>query len=232
MKPEKGDPGPAIVYRGVWKDNSVWYNNAARRDVVKFQDVYYIYKGADGVTNSGFIWANWGTFGSQFSSVATDLLLAVNANIGGWIFKNNRLESQEGNAYLNGNDGMVDITGKFTSKAESYTTAMGDGDLTSKLNSSSAPDKNIIRLNSKGTGSNYVGELELRDLTTSGTQNSRTLLTPSELRIAAPSTNDTSGIIIAVLGGVARVTLNSLPTSAQNLASGRLWRDGNTLKIV
>ncbi|MDR1644230.1 MAG: hypothetical protein LBS05_00170 [Tannerellaceae bacterium] len=103
---EDGDPGPAIVYRGEFSSGNTYYNNAARRDVVKYGGTYYIYKGSDAASGS---WnaANWENFGAQFSSVATDLLLAVNANVGGWIFKNERLESQSGGMYLDGKNGKI-----------------------------------------------------------------------------------------------------------------------------
>ena len=47
------------------------------------------------------------TFGAQFDSVATDLLLAIGANIAGWVFVNNRLESQDGGIYLDGVTGKI-----------------------------------------------------------------------------------------------------------------------------
>jgi hypothetical protein len=108
MKPEPGDPGPAIVYRGEFSSSNTYYNNAARRDVVKYGNTYYIYAGTDAAGGS-WISANWQEFGSQFSSVATDLLLAVNANVGGFIFKNGRLESVNGKTYLDGESGVIVI---------------------------------------------------------------------------------------------------------------------------
>ena len=53
----------------------------------------------------------WNTFGAQFESIATDLLLAENANIAGWIFRNNRLESPDGSIYLDGENGKVRLDG-------------------------------------------------------------------------------------------------------------------------
>lgn len=121
MKPEDGDPGPGIVYRGEFEKvptPRIFYNNGARRDVVKYGSTYYIFNGLDASTHNTFVSGSWKTYGSQFVSVATDLLLAENANIGGWIFKNGRLESQEGTAFLNGKDGTVKITGEFESSRD------------------------------------------------------------------------------------------------------------------
>ncbi|MDR1259604.1 MAG: hypothetical protein LBK65_10095 [Tannerellaceae bacterium] len=88
LKPDPGDPGSAIVCRGLFA-SAVYYNNGARRDVAQYNGTYYIYKGADGATVSSWNPANRESFGAQFSSVATDILLAPNANIGGWVIKTN-----------------------------------------------------------------------------------------------------------------------------------------------
>jgi hypothetical protein len=108
MKPEPGDPGPAAVYRGEFSNNDIYYNNAARRDVVLYNSKYYIYAGND-ASSGNWNSSNWQEFGSQFSSVATDLLLAINANVGGFIFKNGRLESVNGKTYLDGESGVIVI---------------------------------------------------------------------------------------------------------------------------
>lgn len=118
--PEPGDPGPAVVYRGEWAkvpSPRRFYNNAARRDVIKFNNTYYIYKGADATVQNAFVYELWQNFGAQFESVATNLLLAENANVGGWIFKNERLESQSGGAFLDGRTGEVRIVGSFESNS-------------------------------------------------------------------------------------------------------------------
>lgn len=89
-----GNDGPGIVYRGTHSSTTAYYNNALRRDVVLRLGVYYIYKGPDGAINS-FTASQWDNFGAQFTSVATDTLLAENANIGEWIIKSGKISSQE-----------------------------------------------------------------------------------------------------------------------------------------
>lgn len=114
--PEPGDPGPGIIPRGEWAQvpsPKQFYNNAARRDAVKFAGKWWIYKGVDGAVHNAFVYDFWESFGAQFSSVATDLLLVENANVGGWIFKNERLESQSGGAFLNGKTGEARLKGRF-----------------------------------------------------------------------------------------------------------------------
>ena len=92
---QKGATGAAVVYRGPFSATAIYYNNAIRRDVVKYGDNFYIYKGVD--ARSG-IWivTNWENFGGQYESVATELILAENANLGGFIFSGGKLISQKG----------------------------------------------------------------------------------------------------------------------------------------
>jgi hypothetical protein len=231
VKGEDGDPGPAIVYRGDFSSGNTYYNNAARRDVVKYGSTYYIYKGSD-ATSGGWNSANWENFGAQFDSVATRILLAENANIGGWVIQNERLESQSGGAYLDGKTGTIDVNGSITSKGGKYTTKVANGDFTSQLDTVSSKPY-LIRLNTFG-GTNYIeGTLELRELdSSSGSMNNYTSLKPYELKIAGSSTNYSTGFVARVTDGQTRVHLNDLPTSTQSLQSGELWRDGNTIKIV
>ncbi|CDN30613.1 Flagellar hook-length control protein FliK [Mucinivorans hirudinis] len=75
-----GTAGPGIVYRGVHSASVIYYNNSLRRDIVKYGTNYYVYKGANGVATA---WnaANWDSFGAEFTSVATELLLAQLAYI-------------------------------------------------------------------------------------------------------------------------------------------------------
>lgn len=94
-----GQTGAAAVYRGLFSSTAIYYNNAVRRDVVKYNDSFYIYKGTNGVRGT---WkaSNWEAFGGQYDSVATSLLLAEFANLGGFIFAGGKLISQKG--ILNG----------------------------------------------------------------------------------------------------------------------------------
>lgn len=86
---------PAMVYRGVYDSSKTYYGNQYRVDVVKYNGIYYVARIDAGEfhniapTNT----SKWNNFGAQFESIATGLLLAENANIAGFIFRNNRLES-------------------------------------------------------------------------------------------------------------------------------------------
>lgn len=94
-KGEKGD-SPATVFRGIYSNSSTYYGTKYRLDVVKYNGVYYVAR-IDAGTFSGKTptdTSKWNTFGAQFESVATELLLAENANIAGFVYRNNKMESQ------------------------------------------------------------------------------------------------------------------------------------------
>lgn len=112
---EKGDQGesPAAVYQGTYSSSKTYYGTKYRLDVVKYNGIFYIAR-IDAGTFSGVVPTNtskWNPFGAQFESVATNLLLAENANIAGWVFRNNRLEAQNGSVYLDGVNGEVRLQG-------------------------------------------------------------------------------------------------------------------------
>lgn len=112
---EKGDQGesPAAVYQGTYSSSKTYYGTKYRLDVVKYNGIFYIAR-IDAGTFSGVVPTNtskWNPFGAQFESVATNLLLAENANIAGWVFRNNRLEAQNGSVYLDGVNGKVRVSG-------------------------------------------------------------------------------------------------------------------------
>lgn len=75
-----GSTGPGINYRGIFSGVTNYFNNSLTRDVVKYGSTYYFYIGVD---NQWYAWdeANWQSFGSSWSSVATQLLLAEYATI-------------------------------------------------------------------------------------------------------------------------------------------------------
>lgn len=117
----KGDKGdsPALVFRGEYSADTAYYGNAYRVDCVKYEDAYYVAR-IDAGTITGVAptdTSKWNTFGATFDSIATGLLLAENANIAGWIFRNGRLESQTTDssddpmAFLDGTKGEVRLKG-------------------------------------------------------------------------------------------------------------------------
>ena len=120
-KGSKGKMGesPAMVYRGIYDASKTYYGNANRLDCVKSGDAYYIARidagEFDGIAPPDA--TKWNTFGASFESVATQLLLADEANLAGWIYRNERMESQAtddfGNpmVYLDGKNGEMRLRG-------------------------------------------------------------------------------------------------------------------------
>lgn len=124
---------PAAVYQGDYDSGKTYYGTPQRVDIVKYNSIYYVARTDGGIfsgktpTNSSY----WKTFGAQFESIATGLLLAQYANIAEFIFKDEQLISQSGtingvastdysnpnfvpNIVLNGKNGTATIMGKFT----------------------------------------------------------------------------------------------------------------------
>lgn len=82
----KGEDGksPALTYRGKWVDSKIYYGTENRVDAVKYGDTYFVARIDAGEIETGTLPTNtdkWNTFGAQFESVATELLLAEFAYI-------------------------------------------------------------------------------------------------------------------------------------------------------
>lgn len=86
---------PVMVFRGVYDSSKTYYGNSNRLDCVKSGDTYYIAR-IDAGTFSNVAPPNtnkWNSFGASFESVATNLLLAENANIGDWFMSGGKIVS-------------------------------------------------------------------------------------------------------------------------------------------
>jgi hypothetical protein len=78
-----GATGPGVVYRGEW-DSAIAYifQTGVRRDVVRYSGNYYVAKlNSTNQLPTAPSSVYWESFGAQFSSVATDILLAQDATI-------------------------------------------------------------------------------------------------------------------------------------------------------
>ena len=82
-----GGAGPGVVYRGEWANGVEYYKTTTRVDVVSYLGAYYLanltHTSATGNATTGQpgVGTRWTAFGAQFSSVATDVLLAQDAAI-------------------------------------------------------------------------------------------------------------------------------------------------------
>lgn len=91
---QKGD-SPAMAYRGEYDAAKTYYGTSYRVDVVKSGKEYFVAR-----TDAGEFRAvappnasKWNGFGANFESVATQLLLAENANIGNWFLSQGSIVS-------------------------------------------------------------------------------------------------------------------------------------------
>lgn len=137
----------AAAYRGDYSSTNRYYGNSLRVDIVKYNSSYYISRvdapnGTGGFTGQAPTnTAYWNAFGASFENVATSLLLAELANIAGFIFRNNRLESQtlaDGSVtdgatskvpmvFMNGRTGQVSLAGGKVVFNADGTVNIGNG---------------------------------------------------------------------------------------------------------
>ncbi len=90
----KGE-SPVLVYRGVYGSTLTYYGTNNRVDAVKYGGQYYIAR-IDAGTITGVPptdTTKWNTFGAEFESIATNLLLAEGANIGDWFMQLGKIVS-------------------------------------------------------------------------------------------------------------------------------------------
>lgn len=233
---------PAAVYRGAYDSSKTYYGNQYRLDVVKQGGTYYIAR-IDAGTFSNVAPPNtskWNEFGAQFESIATGLLLAENANIAGWIFRNNRLESQNGTFYLDGTTGDVNIKGNFVGK---ISTALNGNRIV--INSAdntiimytnkNGQDYEILRIEGEDIGFGLLRpKLTMRELSTSDNSVMATL-NISAFEIGFYRYDRTDLPFFAIQGGYSskRIILGdlALPDSKPS-TKGQLYRSGDTIKIV
>lgn len=233
---------PAMVYRGNYDSTKTYYGNQYRLDCVKQGGTYYIAR-IDAGTFTNIAPPNtskWNEFGAQFESVATQLLLAENANIAGWIFRNNRLESQKGTFFLDGTTGDVNIQGNFVGK---ISTALNGNRIV--INSAdntiimytnkNGQDYEVLRIEGEDIGFGLLRpKLIMRELSTSDNSVMATL-NISAYEIGFYRYDRTDLPFFAIQGGYSskRIILGdlALPDSKPS-TKGQLYRNGDTIKIV
>lgn len=192
----------------------------------------------------------------QNGVLTLDFLFSNGANIGGWIFRNGRLESQNGYAYLDGNDGKVKFAnGNFM--VDEFGNVTISGDFIGKIVTSSngnriemSPSSNsIIIYNNVNNIDREVLRIEGEDI---GFGLRRPRITMNELSVDNGSIQNQLKIsafeiglyrmgigsnlvpMLEIKGGYTQKKLYLydyiLPDSAPS-ESHQVYRDGNTLKI-
>lgn len=81
----QGQSGPLCTFRGAYNITTRYYYNAGRRDVISYSGAFWVASNPakDAQVNWGTpgVSSDWVSFGSQFSMIATGLLLTENAII-------------------------------------------------------------------------------------------------------------------------------------------------------
>ena len=247
MTPYDGKDGadgehPALVYRGVYDSSKIYYGNKYRLDCVKHGNEYYIARIDAGVFSSPAPpdTSKWNSFGASFDSVATQLLLAENANIAGWIFKNGKLYSQNGAAFLDGVTGNVNIKGDFLGKIS--TVANGNRIVIDPETSTiymytnfNGKDIEILRIESENIGFGLRRpKIIMREISTSdGSIMGTTVISAFEIGFYRYDREDLPFFKIEGGWSNKRIILGdlALPTT-KPVTKGQIWRSGDTLKIV
>lgn len=148
-----------LTYRGVFSSTTTYFNTANQRNVVKYGSSYYIYKGTNGVAGA---WnaANWESFGGEFHSVATGILLAELAYIENLGVKNlrtatsgQRVEITQYNnalAFYDGKQSTPVVEMKTTS--DSIYMEQGSGVMVKHPTSNISIYNGIVQQGSEGAG--------------------------------------------------------------------------------
>jgi hypothetical protein len=251
MDGENGQDGasPAPVFRGNYSSTKYYYGNPHRVDIVKYNSVYYVARidapsGSGGFvgqapTNTNY----WNPFGASFESVATQLLLAENANIAGWVFRNGKLYSQNNSCYLDGKTGDVNIQGNFTGKISTVNAGnriVIDPSSNSIIiyNQILGKDIEIMRIEAEDIGFGLRRpKITMNELSTEtgGDIMNKLIVSAYEIGLYRHGIGDNLVPMFQVTGGwnTKKVILSDyvLPSSRPSI-KGQIYRNGDTLKIV
>lgn len=162
-KGDKGDPGakgekgesPVLVFRGIYDGTKTYYGTNTRLDAVKYNGIYYIAR-IDGGSFSGNAptdTSKWNTFGAQFETIATNLLLAEGANIGDWFMSGGKIIST-----LSG-DNKITLDASMARIIVESTYSGGDYSMLYGLGSKISIDANngIVKVEAKNRPSYSTG---------------------------------------------------------------------------
>lgn len=133
-----GSSGPAITYRGVYSSLKQYSGSPERVDVVKEGSYWYMAKTTAGVFSGRPPAVDnqyWKRLQGQYESIATGLLIADQANIAGWRFRENYIESQNSNVVLDGNanDGpKIALGASYANRGNAPTRLYDDGRIDTK----------------------------------------------------------------------------------------------------
>lgn len=192
----------------------------------------------------------------QDGVLTLDFLFSNGANIGGWIFRNGRLESQNGYAYLDGTDGKVKFAnGNFMVDARGNVTISGDfvGKIVTSskgnrieispssnsiiiYNNVNNTDREVLRIEGEDIGFGLrrpritMNELSVDD----GSIQNQLKISAFEIGLYRMGVGSNLAPMLELKGGYTSKKLflydYILPDKAPS-ESHQVYRDGNTLKI-
>ena len=94
---DKGDKGesPVLVFRGLFSSSVKYYGTSSRVEAVKYNGQYYITRidAGEFIGIAPTVTTRWNTFGAEFETIATNLLLSEGANIGDWFMSGGKIVS-------------------------------------------------------------------------------------------------------------------------------------------
>ncbi|WP_417444651.1 phage tail spike protein [Joostella sp.] len=167
------------VNRNEFDADTYYYNNQNRRDYVFRYDSegvkYWYYFVGEDHTKAEWIQSNWQLIGDSFEIIATDTLLAEQANIGNWHIVNENIVSQSNYtnpnnsneqipfAILNGNpgelrfSGLIDNYTEFGNRTYEQKIVINNESITATRSGDSQQLAATSYLNSKGVFANSAG---------------------------------------------------------------------------
>lgn len=127
---------PSSPYRGEYASTTTYYGCDYRCDVVKYQGAYY--RARPDAPQSPFIGvlptntSYWEQFGASYENIATGLLLAEEANIANFLFRNGDMVSQSGKSgaedlKLDGKNGVIILGGGLMRLTKDSLRMFSDG---------------------------------------------------------------------------------------------------------
>ena len=235
---------PAMVFRGDYNHAATYYGTSYRLDCVRYNGAYYIARIDAGEFSSIAPpdSTKWNAFGGSFESVATQLLLAENANIAGWVFRNGKLYSQNNSCYLDGKTGDVNIQGNFTGKISTVNAGnriVIDPSSNSIIiyNHIGGKDIEIMRIEAEDIGFGLRRpKITMNELSTeTGDIMNKLIVSAFEIGLYRHGTGGNLVPMFQVTGGwnTKKIILSDyvLPSSKPS-TKGQIYRNGDTLKIV
>jgi hypothetical protein len=222
-----GDVGPGVVFRGDYSSTDFYYYTEERRDIVKYSvggSNYWLVNvkttepagisgAALGLPGAGN--TNWRAFGAEFSSVATDILLAKDATITRGLVMGTSgsfsgfIRSVGANTLTNGKGFYMDVSGSARF-GDPTSQQIFWNDTTGKLNITGSVKVGPISLNGD-TGIISTGLLEnqLANVDTAPVQEGGLYITPSRVWQAKRNTTGTPAQL-----GSAYLNVNLATTSS------------------